>query len=40
MMEFSKRFARVLCLASLACAATPLALAQEAAQPKTAVGIP
>lgn len=38
MIEFSKRFASVLCLTSLAFAATPLVLAQEAVQPKTAPG--
>ena len=36
MIDFSKRFAGILCLTSLACVATPLVLAQEAAQPKTA----
>ena len=36
MIKFSKRFASVLCLTSLACVATPLVLAQEASQPKTA----
>ena len=36
MIEFSKRFPRVLCLTSLACAAASMVLAQETVQPKTA----
>ena len=41
MTDFKKHFAHIFCLASLAGAASPLVLAQEAAQPKTApVGDP
>jgi hypothetical protein len=36
MIDFTIRFASVLCLATFAGVATPLVLAQEAAQPKTA----